>query len=504
MLRAVLVLFGAALAAWAAEVQHVYILHTNDIHGALLPSEAWWVSRDFPPRLSNGPGALEVIRAFRKQAEEEGYGFLLLDAGDVFKGTPLGDFFRGQAVVDFFNRAGYDAVGVGEYDFALGRKAFEQMVEASDMPWVSANIRVPGADTSPSFLRQHLILERGGIRFGIVGLITSYNNNVIKDSVRGDLKVLDEEKVAGEKIAEMDRLGVDAVIGLTHIGHRYEKRLADNVPGFDVIVGGRSHTALYEPVETPRNHTIVVQAASRLTAVGFLDLAVDTDTRRVVGYDGRLTSLYSEEFPGDPEYQEYLDSLRADAEKDYDEVLGKVRRELVRYEMAESPAGNFVTDAMREYFDADIAVHNSNAIRTNIPEGDVTYRDAYEIDGFDNTLVKGEYSAVQVREMMEIGLNGRYAIFQVSGVRVEYDPGAPFGSRVQSILVNGEPLDSGRRYRVVTNSYVGSGTGEYGVFRAGENVEDTSVPLRDAIARYVRRHSPVDAAVEGRIKRTVR
>ena len=67
-LRAVLVLFGAALAAWAAEAQHVYILHTNDIHGALLPSEAWWLSRDFPPRLSNGPGALEVIRSFLERS----------------------------------------------------------------------------------------------------------------------------------------------------------------------------------------------------------------------------------------------------------------------------------------------------------------------------------------------------------------------------------------------------------------------------------------------------
>ncbi len=492
------------MAVSAAGVQHIYILHTNDIHGALLGSEAWWMSRDFPPQLSNGPGALEVIRAWREEAGDKGYGFLLLDAGDVFKGTPLGDFTRGQVVVDFFNRAGYDAIGVGEHDFALGCETFEQMVDASNMPWVNANIRVPDADTSPSFLDQHLVLERGGIKLGIVGLTSSYTNQVIKDSVRNRLMVLDEEKAAREQIAVMRRLGVDVVIGLTHIGHRYEKRLADEVAGFDVIVGGRSHTAVYEPVETSRNHTIVVQAASRLTAVGFLDLAVDTETRRVVGYDGRLINLYSEEYPGDPGYRSYLDSLRSVAEKGFDEVLGKVRRELVRFDMAESPAGNLVTDAMREYVGADIAVHNSNAIRANVAEGEMTYRDAYDIDGFDNTMVKGDFSAAQVREIMEVGLNGRYEIFQVSGARVEYDPGKPLGSRVQSIVVNGEPLDPGRSYHVVTNSYLGSGTGVYGVFRDGENVEDTLVPLRDAIAEYVRRHTPVDAAVEGRIKRTGR
>ncbi len=492
------ILFLAAGVA-SGSIQHIYLLHTNDIHGALLPGTAFWLNRDFPPPLSNAPGALTVIRELRDEAKEKGYGFLLLDAGDVFKGTPLGDFTKGQVVVDYFNRAGYDAIGVGNYDFALGRQVLEQLVDSSDMPWLCANIQVPGSDTTPGFLRPHLLLERGGLRIGVFGLITSYNNEMIEDSVAGDLEVKPEKTIAQEQIAELRQQGADIIVGLTHIGHKYEKRLAEDVAGFDVIVGGRSHTVVNPPFETPRNHTIVCQAASRLTAVGFLDLSVSLETRRIVGYEGRLINLLGEEIPKDLDYLAYLDSLRTIAEAGFDEVIGTSVRKLVRVDLKESPVGNFVTDAMREYTNADVAVHNSTGIRKDVPEGGLTYRDAYEIDAFGNTLVTGEYTGRQVREMLEISVNGRYSIFQVSGLRMTYSRKRPFGSRVLSVTVGDKPLEPDRTYRVVTNSYLGGGSGQYGVFRDGKDVEDSYVPLRDAIVDYIRRHSPVDARVEGRI-----
>jgi len=373
------------------------------------------------------------------------------------------------------------------------------MAEASEMPWLNANIRVAGTDTTPSFLTPSIVLERGGVKLGITGLITTYNNERIEDAVVGDMDVADERDVARAEIAALRERGADVIVGLTHIGHRYEKRLAENVAGFDVIVGGRSNTALYVPVETPTHHTIVNQAASKLTAVGFLDLEIDTETKRITGYDGRLINLYAEEIPQDPGYARYLDSLRAEAEAGFDEVIGECAATLTRHDGRESPAGNMVTDAMREYFGVDVALHNSSGIRKDVPEGPVTYRDAFEIDGFGNTMVVGTYTGRQVREMLELSVNERFWILQVSGLEMTYDPDAPFGSKVKSVVVGGEQLLPDATYRVVTNSYLGAEEGRYGVFQDGENVENTEVPLRDAIARYFRRNSPVSARVEGRI-----
>ncbi len=639
MLARILLGLLAALGIALPGVQHIYILHTNDIHGALLPSTAWWMSRDFPPPLSNAPGALTVIRELRAEADAKGYGFLLLDAGDVFKGTPIGDFTSGQAVVDYFNRAGYDAIGVGTHDFSLGLPVLKQLVDSSHMPWLCANIDIavtaprpgvslgepetelrlraihfdfgrfnvrpgdaeilkdnagllleaasrgravvvtiegycdpvgnpeynmalglrraeaakthlvksgvkaeqlvtisygedklvsdnpdeyetnrrcdfklaqtdrgeesipclPSADSTSALLAPHLLLERGGVKIGVLGLIASYDSSAIRNKVVGDVEIKPEEAVAQQHIDELRRRGADIVIGLTHIGHKYEKKLADNVPGFDLIIGGRSNTVVDPPVETPENHTIVCQAASKLTAVGFLDLSVDTETGRIIGYEGRLINLYGDEIPKDLAYLAYLDSIREIAERGFDEVIGTSVRRLTRADLRESPAGNLVTDAMRDYAGADIALHNSTGIRSDIPEGELTYRTAYQIDAFGNTLVTGEYTGNQVREMLELAVSGRYSIFQVSGVRMTCRPDNPLGSRLQSALIGGNPLEPDRTYRVVTNSYIGGTEGRHAVFRLGQNVEDTQVPLRDAIADYFRRHSPVDARIEGRI-----
>ncbi|MEO0080520.1 MAG: bifunctional UDP-sugar hydrolase/5'-nucleotidase [candidate division WOR-3 bacterium] len=484
-----------------AGIQHLYIVHTNDIHGALLPGEAYWLSSHFPPPLANAPGALTVINELRSKAQRNGYGFLLLDGGDVFKGTPLGDFTRGQAVVDFYRRAGYDAIAVGNHDFDFGWRVLKEMVDSSRIPWLATNIHVAGTDTCPGFLKSGLIFERGGIKVGLFGLVTKYLTGMVSDSALEGLTVLPYHDLARQEIERLRRQGADIIIALDHIGYTHDQRLADSVPGIDVIIGAHSHTGVEPPFETPRYHTIIQQAYSKLSAIGLLDLEIDTATRRIVGYQGRLIDLLGEETPKDKAYLGYLESLRTIAEKGFDEIVGYSRRELTRGGHEETPIGNLITDAMREVFSTDIALHNSAGIRANIPEGAVTYRDIYKVEIFGNTVVTGEYTGRQVKELLEVSVNGHHAIFQVSGIKMVYDPARPIGQRVLSVLVNDVPLDSNRLYRLATNSFLAAGTGEYRVFAEGQNIEDSFLPLRDVIVQFIRRHSPVDARIEGRIVR---
>ncbi|MFO7639384.1 MAG: bifunctional UDP-sugar hydrolase/5'-nucleotidase [bacterium] len=501
-MRALLVLL-LALGLAPATTRHLRVVHTNDIHGALLPSEAWWMSRDFPPPLGGAASALGLVRELRAAAQAEGRGFLLLDAGDCHKGSPLGEHEGGAAAADWFNRAGYDAVGVGNNDYADGIGRLRDFSRACRAARLNANIRVKATGESPDFLAPRLLVETGGLKVGIVGLISSYQNELIRDSLEGDFAVRNEQEVARAEIARLREAGADVIIGLTHVGHRYELQLAERVPGFDAIIGGRSHTALRSAAVGPSGHTIVVQAASRLSAVGILDLAVDSATGTVTGYDWELVNLFSDEFPADPDYARELDSLRRVVEAGFDEVVGRAARDIARGDpMRESPAGNFVTDAMREYAGADIAFQNVEGISRDIPEGEISYRDCYEMDGHGNTLVTGSYTGRQVREMLEAAVSGRWSVWQVSGARFEYDPAGGQGLRVRSATVGGEPLVPDRRYRVVTNSWLGGEEGQFRVFRDGEDVEDTELPVREALVAYVRRHSPVSARVEGRINRT--
>ncbi|MCR4423770.1 MAG: bifunctional UDP-sugar hydrolase/5'-nucleotidase [candidate division WOR-3 bacterium] len=482
-----------------SQVQHIFIVHTNDIHGALLPGEAYWLDKNFPPPLANASGAMTVIRELRDSATRNGFGFLLLDGGDIFKGTPVGDFTRGQAVVDFFRRAGYDAVAPGNHDFDMGWWVLKELVDSLQIPWVATNVRVKGTDTAPGFLVTSTIFERGGVKIGLLGVLTKYLYGMVNESLIGNLSVLPYYEVAREEVKRLRDQGADIVVALNHIGYSHDQRFADSVPGVDIIIGAHSHTGVEPPYESPKNHTIIQQAYSKLSTVGVLDISFDLKTRQIVGYQGKLIDLLGDEIPRDLIYARHLDSVRAVAEKGFDEVLGYCKRELTRGGFIETPAGNLITDAMRERFNTDIAIHNSAGIRANIPAGPVTYRHVYQVDVFGNTVVTGKWTGKQVKEMLEVSVNGHHAIFQVSGVKMRYTKKKPIGERVVSVLVNGEPLDSNRVYTVATNSYLAAGSGDYRIFAEGQDIEDSYLPLRDVIADYIRRHSPVDAQIEGRI-----
>lgn len=485
--------------ARAADIQHIFIVHTNDIHGALLPGAAVWLDRNFPPPLANAAGALTVIRELRDSAVRHNYGFLLLDGGDVFKGTPLGDFTRGQAVVDFFRRAGYDAVAPGNHDFDLGWEVLKQMVDSSGIPWVATNVRMKESDTPPGFLVPSVIFERGGVKIGVMGMLTRYLSGLVNESALDGIEVLPYYEVARAEVRRLREAGAEIIIALNHIGFTHDQRFADSVPGVDVVIGAHSHTGVEPPYESPKNHTIIQQAYSKLSAIGVLDIRFDTRSRRIVGYEGRLLDLLGDEIPKDFAYYRHLNSLRAAAEQGFNEVLGYAPRELTRDGFTESPLGNLLTDAMRELFNVDIAIHNSAGIRANLPAGPITYRDVYAVDIFGNTVVTGKWTGRQVREMLEVSVNGHHAIFQVSGLKMTYTRKRPAGTRVVEVWVNGVPLDSDRVYTVATNSYLASGTGDYRVFAEGADLEDSFTLLRDVLAVYIRRHSPVTARVEGRI-----
>jgi 2',3'-cyclic-nucleotide 2'-phosphodiesterase (5'-nucleotidase family) len=494
-----ILLWGLFCGPAMAGIQHLFLVHTNDIHGALLPGEAYWLDNNFPPPLANAAGALFIIRELRDSAERHGYGFLLLDGGDIFKGTPIGDFTRGQAVVDFFRTANYDAVAPGNHDFDLGWQVLKELVDSSRIPWIASNVRVRGSDTPPGFLSESYIFERGGIKIGVFGMLTRYLYGMVNESLVGNLEILPYYEIGRQMVKRLRDQGAEIVIALNHIGYTHDQRFADSVPGVDIIIGAHSHTGVEPPFESPMNHTIIQQAYSKLSSVGVLDIKFDTESRSIVGYSGRLIDLLADEVPKDRLYQRQLDSIREIAEKGFDEVLGYSRRELTRGGFTETPLGNLITDALRERFGTDIAVHNSAGIRANIPAGPVTYRDVYQVDVFGNTVVTGSYTGKQVKEILEVSVNGRHALFQVSGLKMRYTLKRPIGQRVLAVEINGQPLDSNRVYTLATNSYLAAGSGDYQVFTRGENIEDSYLPLRDVLADYIRKHSPVDARIEGRI-----
>jgi len=501
IIAAALFLLASGMAA-AKDWQHLVILHTNDIHGHLPQEEAWWINPNFPPPIGNAPAVATIIKEERQKAEQNGWGFLLLEGGDIFQGTPLGEFTQGKAVVDFMNLMGYDAMTIGNHDYDKGSDVFKALVAEAKFPVLGANLVDSVSGKTVDYLKPYIILERAGLKIGLFGLITHYLRGMATPENIQGLDIAKESATAQEMVDSLKAQNVDLVIGLLHTGYRHDKAIADTVPGIDVIIGAHSHTGLRQAYEDPKHHTIIVQTFGNLTTIGKLDLLIDPETKQIVGYNSELKELFTEAVPQDTMVDRIVTEGTAQAEKGFDEPLGVALTDMKRGGGdKESSIGNFVCNAMMDATGADIAFQNSAGIKADIEKGEITYRNIYKVDAFGNYLVTMDLTGSQVIKACETSVLGYHAIFQVGGLQMTYDTRKPIWQRVISVNLNGQPIDTAKTYKVVTNNFLGAGGGNYKIFQEGTNRVDTYIQLRQAMVDYIKKSSPIDVRIEGRIKK---
>jgi 5'-nucleotidase len=176
----------------------------------------------------------------------------------------------------------------------------------------------------------------------------------------------------------------------------------------------------------------------------------------------------------------------------------------------ETNLGNLISDAMLEKTraaGAQLALMNGGSIRTSIDAGQITLGELLEVQPFGNTITLVTITGDQLRAALENGVSqletvaGRFA--QVAGIRYSFDATKPVGSRITAVeIADGQsytPIKPDAAYRVVTNNFLLTGGDGYSVLQAGTNKIDTGLIDVDVTADYVRAHSPISPAVQGRI-----
>jgi 5'-nucleotidase len=193
-------------------------------------------------------------------------------------------------------------------------------------------------------------------------------------------------------------------------------------------------------------------------------------------------------------------------DKKFKEVIGQstvfldAEREKIRYE--ETNLGNLVTDIMRKYSGAQIALLNSGSIRASIDSGPITVEDVFKTVPFANEIVLIELNGKELLQALTRSVKGKRededgGFLHVSGIRFvirEYN--------VENVRVgeNLDPLDLGKVYRVAVNDFLASGGDGYEVF-AEKSLLFTGLPLRALVVDIIRKRGIVNARVEGRIVR---
>ncbi|PIS28299.1 MAG: multifunctional 2',3'-cyclic-nucleotide 2'-phosphodiesterase/5'-nucleotidase/3'-nucleotidase, partial [Candidatus Marinimicrobia bacterium CG08_land_8_20_14_0_20_45_22] len=142
----------------------VEIIFTNDIHGGIDRSDATFINPDFPPKLGGGAVAGRYIFQQRELARKNGWGFLLLDAGDIYQGTPLGTLSEGESIIQYMNTVGYDAITTGNHDFDNGWKNLKKLSDSARFPFIAANLYRKSTGQLVEFVKPYIIKEIQGIK----------------------------------------------------------------------------------------------------------------------------------------------------------------------------------------------------------------------------------------------------------------------------------------------------------------------------------------------------
>lgn len=507
--------------AESSALDSLVIFHTNDTHAQLMPFS----------RRGGEPVGGAAARALLLERARGGdhVRTLLLDAGDVFQGTPYFTFYRGRPDYTLMGRMGYDVGALGNHDLDDGPAAWRRASSAATFPLLSANIfgaaesswatgetvpapvrkgarwvgrvKVP-TDAPLRYLTEGYVVRRldSGIRVAIFGLVTRDLTTIVAVRPNGGVAVGDPIAVAQSLVPEL-RAKADVVIAVTHIGVEEDRKLAARVPGIDLIVGGHSHTPLAKPIlihnATPNGYdgTVIVQAGSRGEYLGRVVLYLEA--KRPVRYAGSLARVRPADGE-DPSVVEFLKPLA-------DSLAGLMGRPVYTSRAAvpatglrdgETPLGNFVADVARDAGHADVGIVNSGGIRAPIPQGPVTAGDLYTVVPFDNEVVVLTMPGWQLRELLDFGAKrlGKGGFPQVSGVSFTIR-----SDRATDIKVGGRVLESDRAYRVATIDFLLTGGDGYTVFAKAGEPERTGVMLRDAAVDFLERNPTYEFRKEGRI-----
>ncbi len=473
------------------------ILHTNDLHSALIgvgpSSEYTPKSLDDDVTIGGFARLATLIRARRDARAADGP-VLVLDGGDYSMGTVFGaaDPETGGDL-RVLELMGYDATTLGNHEFDLGPDGLARSIEkagaASDLPVAIVSTDLDADSTDPRTaelarvvaaggVSRTLVIERGGIRFGILGVMGKQARSCILDPAA--VRFIDPIEAATRAAHELRTVDdVHVVIGLSHGGLLPDADgaftigpdvdLAIAVPGIDVVIGGHSHTQISPPIAVDGGRP-VVQAGKFGERLGELVVTIHDDGSVSAT---NLLWLVDDSIPGDPAVEAEVERLAVVASEmlfaadglRIDQPLAIASADLPNTftDLSQSaPLADLVTDAFRAATGAEVAVTVNGLIRSAVRRGAHGVQTVYDVfgltpigEGVSDTaigthLVTATMSARRLHRVFELLLAdaprrpGRH-VPRTSGLRYSYRVSAPPFERVVSLELG----DAARGYRTL-------------------------------------------------------
>ncbi|MYE35186.1 MAG: bifunctional metallophosphatase/5'-nucleotidase [Gemmatimonadales bacterium] len=469
------------------------IFSTNDTHGRLLPAAQSWSDG----RPVGGSAALAGYVARERSTTPE-CPLFVVSGGDIMQGTPISNFTDGRSTIEAMNGIGYDAAAIGNHEFDWGVDVLVERVADADFAMLGANIYLKGTDRHPAWVRPWTIVERDGVRVGFVGATTTSTPVVARPSLVADFDFRPISDALDRYIPEVRAAGADFVVAVMHEGAFCTvgaagtaadpacrgaalDALAMTTERFDYAVTGHTHSR----VETEIRGVPVIQSYSNTTAYGLgrIDRSAEG---AVSAHRLGVRQAWADEVAPDPDVERLVASYSAEISALVERVVVELPEALSAPRDGDFPLGRIVADAQRHASGADVALMNNGGIRRSLPAGPVTFADLFELQPFNNMLVRHTMTGAQLLRTLEHSAREGDVDLHASGITVRYDPAAPLGERILDVtLDDGSPLTPEGRYVVTANDFISGGGGGYTVFAEAEVIDALEVADLEALVAYL-------------------
>lgn len=516
------------------------VLGTNDVHGALLPV-------DGNRGLALFAGYVNNLRDTR--AGDDG-AVLLVDAGDMWQGTLESNLNEGASVVAVFNVLRYDAAAIGNHEFDFGpvgakatpadenddaQGALKLRATEADFPLLAANLidRTTGQPVNWPNVKPSTLINRGGIKIGIIGLMTERALITTIAANTTELRIAPLAPTAIREAKKLREAGADLIIVTAHAGSACESfadsqdlsscdlsgeimQVALDLPAglVDQIIAGHIHEGIAHEV----NGIAITSSYSNTRAFGRVDYVFNRSDRRlnsreifppqpicgyvdntsglcvsandvtgsaqVASYSGRIVSP-------DAKVSEIAEYAAQRASELKTEKLGVyLETPITRAGGSNSAIGHLFTEVMLDAVGGDVLIHNVvGGIRTDLPQGDLVYGSIYEMYPFDNVVVQLDLTGAELRRVLQREVFKLDKRAGISGIRV-FAACDDNKLHVTMIRQDGSEIEDQEMLAVMTTDFLATG---------GDDVLTPIIPeggfpiardtplVREAIADWMRR-----------------
>lgn len=475
-----------------AEVVHVTLLHTADLHGKFLPVTDY----DGVENVGGLASLTDIIEGQRAKNSHT----LLVDNGDTFQGSMASRLSDGEAFIAWMNARRYDVWNLGNHEFDWGVSTLSSLIDTFSGSVISANCVWAGPDESPlAEVTPYVIKTVGGVRIAFVGIAHPNIPYWTRQTLLEDVLVVEPATALMRVMPAVRRENPDVIVLIAHLGyndisHTLEPALQDVVerfPDIDIIIGGHTHRLI------PMLHfgnTLYTQAGYHGITLGEVHIYFDTESRRILQMRGTLIPVDTAvtQMPPDAVYTEAVMRAQEYATQPLCYIDGVLSGD-VSYD-TESPAQTLIAEAMAKATDADIVFHGAFRSDLHVEDRVMTYDDLYRLIPYENHVVVAHLTVDEIAalldELMEWWGTHRFAF--PYGCLVRINPDGFAGERVLGIETGGgRQLNPTNRYRVAFNSYLAaSGGNRHPLVRAlidskDARGEDISVQTRDAVKQFL-------------------